>query len=167
MKTALAVVIKASPSAWPPNRIRNTSAVRKKLSLNAAKNWQANSGAKRLESKSGGMAADYRKVPAAGVMRARKKSGGRPAAPRRYRIHAALRDDRNPCLLGLFLPFILQNHRAERGRDSNAGGDGENSYPHVPPPSLRPRARVTSSRANARKRFRFHHPEADRRNSQW
>ncbi len=36
------------------NRMRNTSAVLRKLSLNAAKNWHQNSGAKRLDSIRGG-----------------------------------------------------------------------------------------------------------------
>ncbi len=54
MKTALASVISASPLSpliW--NRMRKTSAVLRKLSLNAAKNWQQNSGVKRLENSRG------------------------------------------------------------------------------------------------------------------
>ena len=54
MKMALAMVIKASlPPPGDPNRIRNTSAVLRKLSLKAAKNWHQNSGAKRRENKRG------------------------------------------------------------------------------------------------------------------
>ena len=65
MKIALASVIKASASAAPErNRIRNISAVLRKLSLNAAKNWHQNSGAKRLDSISGGgIAAIIAKFP--------------------------------------------------------------------------------------------------------
>src|ERR1700686_4993764 len=65
MKIALASVIKASASTAPErNRIRNTSAVLRKLSLNAAKNWHQNSGAKRLDSiRGGGMPTDYCRVP--------------------------------------------------------------------------------------------------------
>jgi len=44
MKMALASVISAAPPDAVPNRIRNTSAVLRKLSLKAEKNWQANSG---------------------------------------------------------------------------------------------------------------------------
>ena len=56
MKTAPASVISA-PASAPPRRkrMRKTSAVLRKLSLNAAKNWHQNSGAKRLDSSSGGM----------------------------------------------------------------------------------------------------------------
>src|SRR6185369_1729832 len=65
MKIALASVINASASlAAERNKIRKISAVLRKLSLNAAKNWQANSGAKRRESNRGaGMARYYGKVP--------------------------------------------------------------------------------------------------------
>src|SRR5262245_61255681 len=50
MNTAAASVIKLS-AAWPPilNRIRNTRAFLRKLSLNAEKNWHQNSGAKRRD----------------------------------------------------------------------------------------------------------------------
>ena len=52
---ALASVISASASAAPErNKIKNTSAVLRKLSLNAAKNWHQNSGAKRLDKIRGG-----------------------------------------------------------------------------------------------------------------
>ena len=61
MNIALASVINAAASGRPPNKMRKTSAVLRKLSLKAAKNWQANSGAKRLDSKSGPMR-DYGKV---------------------------------------------------------------------------------------------------------
>src|SRR4249920_1541020 len=65
MNTALANVIKASGSRlsdW--NRMTKTSAVLRKLSLNAAKNWHQNSGANRLDSSSGGgMSPYYCKVP--------------------------------------------------------------------------------------------------------
>ena len=67
MKTALASVISApllSPATW--NRMRKTSAVLRKLSLNAAKNWHQNRGAKRLDSMSGGMRSAYCKVPRKG-----------------------------------------------------------------------------------------------------
>src|SRR5215510_13162986 len=48
MKTAAASVINASASAPPIwNRSRKTSEVLRKLSLNAAKNWVQNRGAKR------------------------------------------------------------------------------------------------------------------------
>ena len=56
MKIALASVISAAASdcvTSAPNRIRKTSAVLRKLSLNAAKNWHQNKGAKRLENISG------------------------------------------------------------------------------------------------------------------
>ena len=67
MNTALAAVTSAAASAPPAwNKIKKTSAVLRKLSLNAAKNWQQNSGAKRLENMSGGIARDYGKVPARG-----------------------------------------------------------------------------------------------------
>ena len=46
-------VINASASAYPRNRTRKTSAVLRKLSLKAAKNWHQNSGANRRESSSG------------------------------------------------------------------------------------------------------------------
>ncbi len=56
MNTALASVISASASApLRLNRMRKTSEVFRKLSLNAAKNWHQNRGAKRLDSSSGGM----------------------------------------------------------------------------------------------------------------
>src|SRR5665647_3818779 len=64
MKIALAKVINASASAAPErNKIRKTSAVLRKLSLNAAKNWHQNSGAKRLDSISGGGMPQYCRVP--------------------------------------------------------------------------------------------------------
>src|SRR5882757_9176121 len=55
MKTAAASVMRDS-AAEPPilNRIRNTRAFFRKLSLNAEKNWHQNSGAKRRESIRGG-----------------------------------------------------------------------------------------------------------------
>src|SRR5256885_10939496 len=50
MKTAAASVINASALSPPIlNRIRNTSAFFRKLSLNAEKNWHQNSGAKRRD----------------------------------------------------------------------------------------------------------------------
>ena len=50
MKIALASVIKASAPGPPRlNRIKKTSEVLRKLSLNAAKNWHQNNGAKRLD----------------------------------------------------------------------------------------------------------------------
>src|SRR6266567_5138768 len=50
MKMALAVVISASaPAPLAPNRMRKTSAVLRKLSLKAAKNWHQNKGAKRRD----------------------------------------------------------------------------------------------------------------------
>src|SRR5262249_38788731 len=65
MKAALASVISASESAlsdW--NRMTKTSAVLRKLSLNAAKNWHQNSGANRLDNSRGdGMPSHYCKVP--------------------------------------------------------------------------------------------------------
>src|SRR5262245_1096421 len=65
MKTALASVISASESPlsdW--NRMTKTSAVLRKLSLNAAKNWHQNSGANRLDNSRGdGMPPHYCKVP--------------------------------------------------------------------------------------------------------
>src|SRR6185312_16705441 len=55
MNIALASVIRAGASASSPrNRIRKTSAVLRKLSLKAAKNWHQNSAAKRLDSSRGG-----------------------------------------------------------------------------------------------------------------
>ena len=49
MKTAPASVISASESALVSlNRMRKTSAVFRKLSLKALKNWHQNSGANRL-----------------------------------------------------------------------------------------------------------------------
>src|SRR5450759_3283629 len=75
MKMALASVIKASASAAPErNRIRNTSAVLRKLSLNAAKNWHQNSGAKRLDNiRGGGIAAIIAKFPRGVAPRRQKK----------------------------------------------------------------------------------------------
>ncbi len=59
MKIALANVISAPASPAPDrNKMRNTSAVFRKLSLNAAKNWHQNSGAKRLDNMSGGSGGD-------------------------------------------------------------------------------------------------------------
>src|ERR1019366_8951374 len=82
MKMALASVIKASASAAPErNRIRNTSAVLRKLSLNAAKNWHQNSGAKLLEKiGGGGIAAIIEKFPRGVAPRENKngRSRGRP-----------------------------------------------------------------------------------------
>ena len=86
MKIALASVISASAPAAPEwNRIRNTSAVFRKLSLNAAKNWHQNSGAKRLDSiRGGGMPLIIAKFPLAGRAPpiGKKKSGGLLAACR-------------------------------------------------------------------------------------
>ena len=67
MKIALASVTRASASAAPErNKIKKTSAVLRKLSLNAAKNWHQNSGAKRLDSiRGGGIAAIIAKFRAA------------------------------------------------------------------------------------------------------
>ncbi len=52
MNTAAASVIRDS-AAEPPilNRIRNTRAFFRKLSLNAEKNWHQNSGAKRRDNR--------------------------------------------------------------------------------------------------------------------
>src|SRR6476659_2425243 len=54
MNTAAARVMRDS-AADPPilNRIRNTRAFLRKLSLNAEKNWHQNSGAKRRDSRRG------------------------------------------------------------------------------------------------------------------
>ena len=54
MKTAAGKVMRDS-AAEPPilNRIRNTRAFLRKLSLNAEKNWHQNSGAKRRDNRSG------------------------------------------------------------------------------------------------------------------
>src|SRR3954470_12005098 len=50
MNTAAVSVISASRFSTPgANRIRNTSAFLRKLSLNAEKNWHQNSGAKRRD----------------------------------------------------------------------------------------------------------------------
>src|ERR1022692_4486119 len=83
MKMALASVISASASAAPErNRIRNTSAVLRKLSLNAAKNWHQNSGAKRLDNIRGGGIPPIIAKFQRGVARCRQKKGrpgGRPS----------------------------------------------------------------------------------------
>src|SRR5450830_1498916 len=81
IKIALANVISASTSAVPErNKMRKTSEVLRKLSLNAAKNWHQNSGAKRLESiRGGGMPRDYCRVPARANVPRTKKLGGRMA----------------------------------------------------------------------------------------
>src|SRR5499427_8912211 len=87
MKAALASVISASESAlsdW--NRMTKTSAVLRKLSLNAAKNWHQNSGANRLDNSRGdGMPSHYCKVPY-GLL-PEKKSGSLMAA--RLRLEPA------------------------------------------------------------------------------
>jgi hypothetical protein len=93
--------------------MRNTSAVLRKLSLNAAKNWQANSGAKRLDSKSDPMR-DYGKVPPARDTAHRPKKYGRPAGRpsgvateyKRYRTTEtrALRGLRAPSLSKMMAP---------------------------------------------------------------
>src|ERR1035437_7874623 len=64
MNTAAASVMRDS-AAEPPilNRIRNTSAFFRKLSLNVEKNWYQNRGAKRLDSiRGGGMPPYYCKI---------------------------------------------------------------------------------------------------------
>src|SRR5436190_23090682 len=65
MNTAAANVISASASEPPIwNRIRKTSEFLRKLSLNAAKNWVQNSGAKRrVSSKDEDMVFDLRGLP--------------------------------------------------------------------------------------------------------
>ena len=81
MKMALASVTRASASAAAErNKIRKTSEVLRKLSLNAAKNWHQNSGAKRLDSsRGGGIALIIAKFPR-GVAPSCKKMGGPKAA---------------------------------------------------------------------------------------
>src|SRR5262245_65946806 len=67
MKTAPADVISTSGLLRPDgNRITKTSAVLRKLSLSAAKNWHQKSGANFLDSNKGaGMPSYYCKVPRA------------------------------------------------------------------------------------------------------
>ena len=69
MNTALASVTSAPASpAAERNRIAKASEVLRKLSLKAAKNWHQNSGAKRLDSISGGdMGSLWRNSPGGGV----------------------------------------------------------------------------------------------------
>src|SRR5512144_1863953 len=80
---ALAKVTSASaPAASVRNRIKKTSAVLRKLSLNAAKNWHQNSGAKRRERIRGGIA-PLLQSSAGDRLRAHKKNGrpgGRPSS---------------------------------------------------------------------------------------
>src|SRR5471032_1569965 len=93
MKIALASVIKASASAAPArNRIRNASAVFRKLSLNAAKNWHQNSGAKRLEStRESGIPLIIAELQQTRVTLHTKKWGGLLAAHSgRYRLRRVL-----------------------------------------------------------------------------
>src|SRR6185312_3042089 len=80
MKIALASVISASASARAPNRIKKTSVVLRKLSLNAAKNWHQNSGAKRLDSIRGGGITLVLQSSGVGVCPPCNKKGGLPAA---------------------------------------------------------------------------------------
>jgi hypothetical protein len=64
-------------SDW--NRITKTSAVLRKLSLNAAKNWHQNSGANRLDNSRGdGMPPHYCKVPRAPLPEKIRRPYGRP-----------------------------------------------------------------------------------------
>jgi hypothetical protein len=63
--------------------MRKTSAVLRKLSLNAAKNWHQNNGAKRLDSiRGGGITLNYCKVPAPGSAQPVKKGGPKTAPSR-------------------------------------------------------------------------------------
>src|SRR5262245_22955823 len=80
MKTAPADVISASGLLMPDwNRITKTSAVLRKLSLNAAKNWHQKSGANFLDSNKGaGMLSYYCKVPGAPPGTMQKNAALRP-----------------------------------------------------------------------------------------
>src|SRR5690349_3227290 len=99
MKTALASVIRASESPlsdW--NRITKTSAVLRKLSLNAAKNWHQNSGANRLDSSRGdGMPPHYCKVPRAPLPEKIRRPYGRPIE---FGTNPQLRSEHFPRAIG-------------------------------------------------------------------
>src|ERR1019366_6989349 len=83
------------------NRIRNTSAVLRKLSLNAAKNWHQNSGAKRLDNiRGGGIAAIIAKFPR-GVAPAQIKGGG----PGPAHVFAQTKRNDNATTGGTFLQW--------------------------------------------------------------
>src|SRR5579872_500213 len=70
----------SAPESPPPgrNRIRNTSEVLRKLSLNAEKNWHQNSGAKRGDNSSGGISTRSRTTVGAGYSSKRAAPPGRP-----------------------------------------------------------------------------------------
>src|SRR5471030_1310793 len=111
MKIALASVISASPLLPPTrNKMRNTSVVLRKLSLNAAKNWHQNSGAKRLDNiRGGGMPADYCRVPLrAGGGGVKKLAAFWPPKESRYRYAESLTVTKIPDRLCFLVG--LQNH---------------------------------------------------------
>src|SRR5665213_3689699 len=126
MKTALAKVTKASAPAAPErNRIRKTSEVLRKLSLNAAKNWHQNSGAKRLDSIRGdGIAPVLQNFRAGGALPAIKMGGpwaaqeGSSQTKRNYRDKTQLQTEFS-AIDGIY------DDRGHRQGDGDNGGYGK------------------------------------------
>src|SRR5665647_1844995 len=169
MKIALAVVMRASPPAAPePNKIIKTSAAFRKLSLNAAKNWHQNSGAKRLDSiRGGGMPIDESMIPIPGNRfcgrigrHPTQSSGGAPLAKKLGGLLAAQRiatcSDRSLSMtqttqitgrFGFLIGF--QGDGAPTEAKSNDEHDGEHRNPHGWAPRRRYSARGKSEGGNA------------------
>src|SRR5665811_1595294 len=138
MKMALASVIKASASAAPErNKIRKTSAVLRKLSLNAAKNWHQNSGAKRLDSISGGGMPQYCRVPPPIIGdHTRKLAAVLAAKAGRYRWQR-LQITHGFAPIGAGVLAGFHNHRAHTEAEGNTENNGKHRDPHGVPPRLR------------------------------
>src|SRR5215471_7496115 len=129
MKTAPANVMSASEPAVPDlKRMTKTNAVFRKLSLNAAKNWHQNNGAKRLDNIRGvGMSLHYCKVPALSRQGPHKKRAA-------FRPPVFVSDEPKSGS-DLFL-VGLEHHGAECETKRDADSDGEKRNPHNLPPTL-------------------------------
>src|SRR5262249_25651446 len=107
------------------NRVTKTSAVFRKLSLNAAKNWHQNRGANRLDSNRGsGMPPYYCKVPRRSRRHGTKKCGLAPA-----KATTTARAS------GASVYHVCGNgHRPKREADRYPDDDHAQRGPHGPPP---------------------------------
>src|SRR5262245_36372808 len=128
------------------NRMTKTSAVFRKLSLNAAKNWHQNRGANRLDSNRGsGMPPHYCKVPRRSRRHGTKKSGLAAAKANT----TALSSRASIFLVG------FHRHRPKSEADRYTYDNHEQRGPHGAPPLPSTRTVARGSPAKETRKDRF------------
>src|SRR5215211_2228265 len=111
MNTAAARVIRPSEPCCTRNRMRNTSAFLRKLSLNAEKNWVQNSGANRRDSRSGAKPDDM-DFPS---------PRNSPTIPTRYLADSA--PNTNSALLKGLFPFSAHHRQCNQDEEQQRGNE--------------------------------------------